>query len=134
MAVCILLEDLAARGAEVSEWLQTERGVKTVKRVQRSAFAERYPWLMGKSFGPCYPSEVLAQTLYLGPAASSKPDVLMALGVSHVVSVVERRVERRAMLAPIPALIRFFEMEGRTGASHISTAPSPMPLMPILPP
>jgi len=68
--------------------------VKRVLRVERELFAERYPFLMGSEYGPCYPSEILRNSLYLGSAACTKAGVLSVLDITHVVSLVNRALEK----------------------------------------
>ena len=50
---------------------------------------------MGKPYGPSYPSEIITDSLYLGSAASAKSDVLSALDITHVVSVIDRAMPEK---------------------------------------
>ena len=76
--------------------------------MQRAALALQFPVIFGPSVSdlPVLPNEIVRGKLYLGSAATNNERALDALGITHIVSVVERNLTppagRARLLCKIP--------------------------------
>ena len=94
-STCLLLYESEERGVSAAEALLAE-AIPTCRRVyctSREAFAKEYGFL----FVPfddlgSYPSEIVAGQLYLGSARQANTRSIGDLGITHVVSIIERKL------------------------------------------
>lgn len=77
---------------EVAEWLLGEGCCRTVWRVDRALFADKYGFLMGRDFYIPYPQEILEDQLFLGSLAALETRQLGDLMITHVVTLLGRSV------------------------------------------
>ena len=107
-STALLLYDEKQRAQEVGKWLLSEELCQRVHCVARRELAEQYPVIIAQTYSdvPVIPNEIIKGQLYLGSAATSNAAALDALDITHVVSVVERKLAppagRAHLLLQIP--------------------------------
>ena len=93
--VAIVFQDSLdpARGTQFAQWLKANRCSK-VLRVDRAEFEKMYPFLLSVNCSelPSYPAAILDGQLYLGPAASARELPCQHLGITHIVSLLDRQM------------------------------------------
>ena len=91
MTMAVLFDEATDRGLEAQAWLQKEGRCQTVVRVDRQEFAARFPFLMDVGYHalPQFPCEVIPHSLYLGSASSVNTEVIVHLGITLVVSLLD---------------------------------------------
>lgn len=105
----LLLHDDEQRATKVGAWLIDEGHCSRVACVSRAALCEQHSFLFEAAdvlSMPVYPNEIVPGQIFLGSAATANGAALDDLGISHVVSVVERNMEppngRAHLLEQIP--------------------------------
>mmetsp|Transcript_30647 Transcript_30647/g.79596 ORF Transcript_30647/g.79596 Transcript_30647/m.79596 type:complete len:542 (+) Transcript_30647:49-1674(+) len=95
-AVALLLCDSnCARAAWVKDEYLLGKGLcSKVLTVERERFAAEYPFLLGCSMSdmPPYPNEILPGKLFLGSAVCTNSTALADLRITHVLSLLDRRM------------------------------------------
>ena len=90
--VLVLHCDNKERADAVASWLLSTR-CRRVRLVHRDGLLDAYPFLTADPAAMTYPNEIVAEQLFLGPVESTNEQALNNLGITHIVSVVDRELK-----------------------------------------
>ena len=92
-STALVLHDDVMRAQSLAAWLYGTAGCERVLAVERDALRRDHAFLLRPGASELrLPNEIVPGRLYLGPASTNNATAIELLGITHVVSLLERRI------------------------------------------